>query len=367
VASRAIYFVIGLLAILLITLEQSQLVLAASQGNIKPIAIKPTGTAEITQVRWALHKDTVTGGSSVRLVFDVSDKIEIESNIMESPTPRLIITVRGASPGSVAKSIRLDGKIADTVCISAVDKNTTKIVIELPMMIEESDYKVFTLRKDAVTKRPNRIIVDINKPVPPPEIVFTSGVKNKVIVIDPGHGGTDPGAIGLNKAQEKDVTLAVALKVRALLLNEGATVVMTRSEDRDVFGPDASAVDELKARTTVANTRKTDIFVSIHADSSTSRSAGGTSAFYYQKTRYDALLAKSLEAKMIAQGNLYERGVFPANFYVVKRTTMPATLVEMAFISNPDEEKLLVNSDFQQKIARGIVDGIEDFFAQAAK
>ncbi|MBP2645960.1 MAG: amiC 2 [Firmicutes bacterium] len=345
----------------------TDVVLAAAQGGAKPsVAVATKRLAELTQVRWAIHTDAATGGSKIRIVVDVSDQVDASSEILSTPTPKLVITVKGARLGKVPKAIAMDGKIADGISIEADEEKNTRIVIDLPLMIDEDNVKVFTLRKDPVTKRPNRIVIDIDKPVPPVEFSFTPGLRNKVIVLDPGHGGSDPGAIGLNKTMEKDVTLAVAQIVKNLLVSEGAVVVMTRADDRDVFAPNATAVDELKARTTVGNSRKTDIFVSIHADSCPARSAGGTTAYYYQKTRYDALLAQNLESGMIDKGNLYERGAATANFYVIKRTMMPAALVELAFISNPDEEKLLVSNSFQQKIAQGIVDGMKNFFEQAA-
>lgn len=322
---------------------------------------------QLMQVRWATHTDAVTGASKLRLVFDVSGPVEVDGTVTANPTPRLVVNVKGAVPAKGDDSVNLDGKIADSVNIGAVDGQNTMITVDMPMMVDEGDYKVFTLPADIAAGKPFRVVVDINKPIPPMVFNFTAGLKNKVIAIDPGHGGTDPGAIGLARIMEKTVNLAVALKVKDLLEKAGAKVLMTRESDCDVFGPNSSAVDELKARTTVGNFRKADIFLSIHANSFVNRTVGGTATYYYQKTQYDSMLAQNIQAGVVQSAGLSNRGSFPANFYVVKRTLMPAALVEMGFLSNPDEEKLLNDPVFQQKVAQGIVQGMERFFAQAAR
>lgn len=326
-----------------------------------------TGPAELIQFRSANHTDATTGESKIRLVFDVSAPVEAKGTVVAMPTPRLVVTVKGALPGKTEGDADLGGQIADSLSIKSEDGLNTTITIEMPLMVDESEYKVFTLPKDPANNKPFRVVIDINKPLPLLNIKFTPGLKDKVIVLDPGHGGTDPGAIGPGGIQEKNVTLPVALKVKALLEKAGAKVFMTRQDDRDVFGPNSSAVDELKARITVGNVRKADIFLSIHADSTLSRDVGGTATYFYQKTRYDSLLARCLQAGLAQTDGLQDRGIKAANFYVIKRTIMPASLVEMAFLSNPNEERLLNDPQFQQKVAAGIVKGMDNFFAQAAR
>lgn len=344
---------------------------AAKPGDRLLAAIKTagaaTGPAEFTQFRSANHTDAATGTSKLRLVFDVSAPVEAKGSVVALPTPRLVVAVKGALPGKTEGDSDLGGQIADSLSIKSEDGLNTTITIEMPLMVDESEYKVFTLPQDPANNKPFRVVIDINKPLPLMNIKFTPGLKDKVIVLDPGHGGTDPGAVGLSGTTEKSVNLAVSLRVKALLEKAGAKVVMTHQDDRDVFGPNASAVEELKARATVANARKADIFLSIHANASVSRDADGTATYFYQKTRYDSLLARCLQAGMMQVNGLKDRGSFPANFYVIKRTIMPAALVEMAFLSNPGEERLLNDPQFQQKVAEGIVRGMDNFFAQAAK
>lgn len=322
---------------------------------------------QLTNVRWLVHKDAVEGTSKLRLVIDTNDTVKVNSNLDGKTGSQLIINISGAAVGKLDDSVVLDGNIADKVRFVNKGNNNSQVVVDLSTMIEDSDYKVFTLKSDAINNKTFRVVVDINKVVPKIEYNFTAGLRNKVIAIDPGHGGSDPGAIGPNKLQEKTVTLAVAQKVQALLEKAGAKVLMTRKTDVDVFGPNASAVDELGARTIVANTNKADVFVSLHINAFTNPAVGGTATYYYQKSNYDILLANCIQDNLSKFGGLQDRGINAAGFYVIKKTQMPSVLAELGFISNPDEEKLLSTPLFQQKMAQGIVQGLDAFFAQAAR
>lgn len=192
-----------------------------------------------------------------------------------------------------------------------------------------------------------------------------TGLSGKVIVIDPGHGGNDSGAIGPTGVMEKTVTLNIALRLQKLLEAEGATVYMTRSTDTEVSpkGANASDIEELQARCDVANNHDADIFISIHNDSFTNGAAKGTTGYYYSRGSAKSRdLADKVRSGVIDQIGTQSRGTQSCNFYVVKHTDMPATLVEVAFISNPEEEKLLNSDDGAQKAAQGIADGIADYF-----
>ncbi len=192
-----------------------------------------------------------------------------------------------------------------------------------------------------------------------------TGLAGKVIVIDAGHGGNDSGAIGPTGVMEKTVTLNIALRLQKLLEAEGATVYMTRSTDTEVSpkGANASDIEELQARCDVANNHDADIFISIHNDSFTNGAAKGTTGYYYSRGSAKSRdLADKVRSGVIDQIGTQSRGTQSCNFYVVKHTDMPATLVEVAFISNPEEEKLLNSADGAQKAAQGIADGIADYF-----
>ena len=198
------------------------------------------------------------------------------------------------------------------------------------------------------------------------ELDTITALKGKKIVIDPGHGGNDAGAIGPTGVMEKNVTLKVSLELRKLLEAEGATVILTRETDRTVSekGAKASDIEELGARCEVANRAGADIFISIHADSFTRPEARGTTGYYYSKSTSGKgqKLADCIRRNLVEQLGTPSRGTQPCNFFVVKHTDMPATLIELGFISNKDEEKLLDSKEGVQKAAQAILDGIEDYF-----
>ncbi len=322
---------------------------------------------QLTQIRTAKHVDAASGAERLRIVIDATGPVKVSSSVSPLPTPRLIVNVKGAVPGTTNTELTLDGVLADSVVMKSEDDRNTTVVVELPLTPDKDDYKVFTLPRDVANKKPFRVVIDVSQPLPLGNFTFTPGLKDKLIVLDPGHGGSDPGAIGPAGAMEKSVNLAVALRVKNLLSKAGAKVVMTREDDRDVFGPRASDRNELQARVTIANNKKADIFVSIHSNAALNRQAGGTSTYYTPKSRYDSLLARCLQAGMVQSAGLEDKGTITGKLYVTKRTIMPAALVELAFLSNPREEKLLINPQFQQKLAEGIVQGMDKFFAQAAQ
>ena len=182
-------------------------------------------------------------------------------------------------------------------------------------------------------------------------------------MLDPGHGGSDSGAVGPNGVREKDVTLQVAQKVQRLLEGAGAHVVMTRTTDRDVYGPNASDGQELQARVDVAErTPGADLFLSIHCNAFSNPMANGTETYSYYGSIEGGRLAAILQEELLAAGGLQDRGAKEANLYVLKHSSIPASLVELAFISNEREEALLTSEDFQNKMAFAIAKGLSRFF-----
>lgn len=188
------------------------------------------------------------------------------------------------------------------------------------------------------------------------------GLAGKVITLDAGHGGSDPGAIGSDGTKEKDITLPITKMVKDILEKKGAKVCMTRTTDVDVYGPNASDVDELQARVNVGEKNNSDLFVSLHINSSVNKNVGGFSTYYYPKTDNDLRIAKAIQNNLAANFGVDDLGVRQANFYVIKRISMPATLVEMCFISNEKELTLMKGAWFQKKTARLIAEGIEKYF-----
>ncbi|HTX02916.1 MAG TPA: N-acetylmuramoyl-L-alanine amidase [Candidatus Acidoferrales bacterium] len=195
----------------------------------------------------------------------------------------------------------------------------------------------------------------------PPGAIPPPGSNPRLIVIDPGHGGSDTGAVH-NGVTEKVVTLDIALRLRTLLIARGWTVRMTRDTDRDVYGWDASDVNELQARVDVGNNSGARMFICIHANSSTSSVPSGTTSYYYKPQ--DRPLAAAIQARLVALLGTKDDGVVRERFYVLRRTTMPATLIETAFVSNPGDAARLRTESFRQQIAVGIADGIKDYAGQ---
>ncbi|WP_434511215.1 N-acetylmuramoyl-L-alanine amidase [Desulfitobacterium sp. AusDCA] len=181
------------------------------------------------------------------------------------------------------------------------------------------------------------------------------------IVIDPGHGGPDTGAIGASGTYEKNNTLPVGLYLADFLRASGANVILTRDNDTSPAGSNYTELSDLQARVQIANQNKADLFVSIHNDSFSNPDAGGTTTYYSSDSVVadkSLALGTDVQKEVEKQLGLLDRGTKSANFYVVKNTTMPAILVELGFISNPTEEKLLSSADFQKKAAEGIYQGI---------
>ncbi len=190
--------------------------------------------------------------------------------------------------------------------------------------------------------------------------------KKYTVCVDPGHGGSDPGAVGPNGVQEKVITLAVAQKVASILCNAGLDVKLTRDVDK-LLADDINS--DLGMRCKIANRNKADVFVSIHCNSATNGTARGAEVYTSRgNTKSDALATAIISSIEKALPELIFRKDFSdgdpdkeAGYAVLNNTNMPAVLVELAFISNPVEEGLLESPDFQQKAAQAIADGVADF------
>ena len=167
------------------------------------------------------------------------------------------------------------------------------------------------------------------------------------VVIDPGHGGHDPGGIPWQRASEKNCALDVGLRLRARLQAAGLHVVMTRSDDTFIPLPQRSAI---------ANAQRMAVFVSIHFNSSFRSGAHGYETYYYQKSA--AALASGIESRLALVIPTDNRGVKRRGYYVLRKTHIPAVLVECGFLTNPDEAKLALRSDYREKLARFIAKAI---------
>ena len=192
-------------------------------------------------------------------------------------------------------------------------------------------------------------------------------MSKKKICIDPGHGGTDSGAVGQNGAKEKDIVLQISLKLRDALQRNGIDVVMTR--DKDIASGKLVIADRCK----IANSASVDYLVSIHANADGDRddkTGHGTETWAYSTSSSGYPLAQAVQKELIAANGLNDRGVKVKAWDILKGTKAPAILVETAFINNTAEEKLLTDAAFQlltaEAIAKGIVQHIGQKWVPAA-
>ena len=214
---------------------------------------------------------------------------------------------------------------------------------------------------------PNHPIVLPTMPEKPvPEVVnyrTTGGIGGKTIVLDPGHGGSDPGAIGPTGLQEKQVTLPIAEYLKSILEAKGAKVILTRTTDVDVYGPHASGVDELQARVNVANGNRADAFISIHINSFSNPNVGGIATYYFDGSDQSKKLASAVQGQIAEHSGFNgDRGIQPGNLYVLRHSLMPSILVELGFISNLKEEEHLKEMSTRQEFANELAKGLELYF-----
>ncbi len=187
----------------------------------------------------------------------------------------------------------------------------------------------------------------------------TGALKGKVIVVDPGHGGSNPGAVA-NGTRESDNNLAVALKLQEKLTQAGARVIMSRSQDRTVAPEGSSLTEELAARVALAESNHADLFISIHSNDNNNSAIQGATTFY--NTAQSSQVAFDVQNGLVAATGANDKGTSQANYYVIRNPSMPSILVEMGFVSNASEAAKLNNDAYRNKIATGISNGIVHYF-----
>ncbi|MFL6518347.1 MAG: N-acetylmuramoyl-L-alanine amidase, partial [Bacillus sp. (in: firmicutes)] len=178
-------------------------------------------------------------------------------------------------------------------------------------------------------------------------------IKNKTIVLDPGHGGTDKGATGTSGTYEKELTLRTAMLLYDKLRAAGANVYLTRKNDSYL---------QLASRVSVARTYNADAFISLHYDSNLDHSVRGMTSYYYHS--YQKALADTLFASTIGQTKLTSRGVRFGDFHVIRENSQNAALMELGYLSNPEEEMTLKSGGFQENAASGLFDGLARYFKE---
>lgn len=184
------------------------------------------------------------------------------------------------------------------------------------------------------------------------------------ICIDSGHGGNDPGKIGVAGTKEKEVNLAIALKLKKSLEKQNIRVVMTRTDDRNLA--DANATNEktsdMKNRVAKMDSEQPDAVISIHQNSYTNSSAKGAQVFYYSESKEGKVLAEILQKSLIEQQiRRSSDGESQYSYYILKNTAAPTVIVECGFLSNPEEETLLNTAQYQDKLVDALQKGICEY------
>jgi N-acetylmuramoyl-L-alanine amidase len=342
--------------------------------------------------------------SHTRVVVDVDGPVDFTQHRLSNPE-RIYFDLKGCTISSEAEqSVRIGNGILEKVRLAQFDKGTVRVVFDVN---ETKNFYAFLL------ENPYRLVVDVyasdreklgEQSTAKAKKVLTENDLREIrrIVIDPGHGGKDPGAIGLRGVREKDIALDVGKKLGALLHKEyGVEIIYTR--DRDVFVP-------LNERTEMANTKKADLFISIHTNASPRRNVRGLETYFLnwtndrEATRVAARENRISEKKMRQMQNglqfilqdlarnskkeesmrlahsvqnsmarslkkdyrrVNDLGVKSALFYVLVGAEMPSVLVEISFISNREEEKRLASKKYKNTIAEAIARGINSYMTQS--
>ncbi len=309
--------------------------------NISPQTLY-SGTADLTGVYYEKSSDKIHG---VKLVFSkpvVSGVIRNYSNI-----ELLLYNVDKFTNTSFESALK--HTVFSDILVSSMQGGGLKLTLPA----DKSDIVELMIGSDGKTMR-FRETTNVQLPVQNnPTPVIVPPVKDpakKVVVIDPGHGGSDVGATR-NGIYEKTITLDVSKKVADMLRNKGYEVVMTRATDKTV---------SLQERVEISENSNPDLFVSIHVNSSNSETPSGLETHYYKDNSLE--LAKNVHASMLNNINSPNRGLFKSKFYVINHTTAPAILVEIGFLSNPSERDQLISEHRKQATAKAIVEGIYEYF-----
>ena len=184
----------------------------------------------------------------------------------------------------------------------------------------------------------------------------------KIVVIDAGHSGDDPGKIGINNALEKEINLEIAKEIKKILEDAGITVVMTREDDGSLSN---NKTEDLQKRVEIIDGSKAAIAVSIHQNSYSSEAEKGAQVFYYRESEEGIKIAQTLQnhLKMLDPEN--RREIKENNtYFILKRTKTPTVIVECGFLSNWEEAEKLAGTEYQKQLAQVISEGILTYMSQ---
>jgi N-acetylmuramoyl-L-alanine amidase CwlD len=305
-----------------------------------------------------------------RLILTANEPIHFDWQRLGEPRPRWLMDINQATFKPLKQEFEVDGKYPGMIRISQnqpAPNPVFRVVVDLDAAVEVNT---------SAGQNDRQLVIDILDKELDPSLALQKGhgstqpvaqagsqVGGGTIVIDPGHGGSDCGALnrGLNLS-EASVTLDICKRLQTILKNQGWNVVMTRTTDVDVSYANSSAREELGARCKVANDIKADLFVSVHCNASVNASSNGTSIHYYKQSDY--VLASQLQSSVMSSTGRNNRGLQANRFYVLAHTQMPAVLVETAFLTNGTEGALLNDPNYRQKIAEGLAQGLRQYAAR---
>ena len=189
--------------------------------------------------------------------------------------------------------------------------------------------------------------------------------ESPVVILDAGHGGPDPGKVGVNGVLEKDINLQIALRIKSLLEQNDVTVILTRATDTDLASENAKSRknEDLRARIRLMEETEPILAVSIHQNSFPEEDVDGAQVFYYSGSEEGKRLGNILQEQLKTEANTENHRIAKANrdYYLLKKATCPAVIVECGFLSNPQEAELLASEEYQEKIAFAVHLGILEY------
>lgn len=285
--------------------------------------------------------------------IEANGPITARSFTLQGPD-RIIVDIEGmVRAESLPRELEVGSGLVPRVRSAQFDENTVRVVVDLQRPVEyslvtEGNRAVIHIGQAGNSRQP--ITDPGNGTILPVEGGALSG---KRIVIDPGHGGKDPGAISVSGVREKELTLAAAQVLQAVLEEAGARVLMTRSGDEYV---------DLYMRAELANEFAADAFISIHMNSYHNPQLSGTETYHHPSADEGRRLAKLVHEEVLKALGRSDRGVRSADFVVLRETTMPAVLVEAGYLSNPTEEQILLDPSTRLRLAQAIYQALVRFF-----
>ena len=310
---------------------------------------------KITEVKL----DNIHGGK--RLELSISGPVQYQWTRLRAPDHRFFLDIPNAVLVGKKKTIEVNDKMLGRVRLSQFQPEPKPVVRMVLDLKAAANLRILSGEGE------NSLAVEVMHKKVDLRYAATKGYgttdfpeHGHVICIDPGHGGSDPGAINRSVGvREAHVTLDISKRLAAILRRQGWNVVMTRDSDRDVSWAGSSAKQELGARARVANDLNADLFLSIHCNASVNPGSHGTSLHYYK--RADRVLASSLWGAVMAGTGRKDRGLIRNRFYVLSHTKMPAVLVETAFLTNRTEGNLLAKPEYRQRVAESIAEGLRGY------